>query len=121
MGDKKKKNYGLAVKMMERGEGDQTEAQSRRRLGDMSEVKARVQEKRLPVKVGEDSVSERHSSVSSASDSRCGEQVLNIKVTAENLGKWPLLIWDIPGWETHTRAHIHTRARMQIRRHHRKA
>lgn len=107
--------------MMERGEGDQTEAQSRRRLGDMSEVKARVQEKRLPVKVGEDSVSERHSSVSSASDSRCGEQVLNIKVTAENLGKWPLLIWDIPGWETHTHAHIHTRARMQIRRHHRKA
>lgn len=61
--------------------------------------------------MGEDLVSEWHSSVSSASDSRCGEQVLNIKATQQrNLGKWPLLIWDIQGWDTlmHICTHANT-------------
>lgn len=76
--------------------------------------------KKLEVKVREDLESEWHSRVSSASDSRCGEQVLNIKATQQRTWANGPYWYGTSQAGTHTQSHTHSHARMQIYRHHRR-
>lgn len=68
----------------------------------------------------EDLESEWHSRVASASDSRCGEQVLNIKATQQRTWANGPYWYGTSQAGTHTQSHTHSHARMQIYRHHRR-